>query len=169
MNYNGTVQKVSSFDFNGSKLWSFTLHGTRGFFRTGKTHPGIEPNQLISFEGQADGKGNVKVESNTIQLSKTQESTGVGSAVGGGAELSVPASEDRRYQSKAEREALQQRIELQSCRNSALELAALVLQYGEVKFGAKTDKVAAIEEMVQHYTDKFVSANSGGGTDAEAA
>lgn len=160
MNYNGTVQKVSSFDFNGSKLWSFTLHGTRGFFRTGKAHPGVEPNQLIQFDGQADGKGNVKVEPSTITLAKNSESSGVANVVGASTEQSLPATEDRRYATRAERESLQSRIELQSCRNSALELVGLILQHGELKVGAKVDKVALIEEMVTNYTNKFVTANS---------
>lgn len=165
------MQKVSSFDFNGSKLWSFTLHGTRGFFRTGKAHPGVEPNQLISFDGQADGKGNVKVEPSTITLSKQSEASGVSNAITSSAGVPdqvLDPRDDRRYETKFDKDNRNARIELQSCRNSALELVGLILQHGELKVGAKVDKVVLIEEMVDRYTDKYVAANSGEKTAVEA-
>lgn len=159
MNYAGQVQRVSSFDFKGKKLWSFTLKGQNGFYRSGTDHPNVEPDQSVTFEGNPDPKGNVNVVKGTIKLATEQASTGVSYAVvAGGNKTGYVANS---YPTKLERESTQKRIEIQSCRNSALELVKILLDKGEIKIPAKTDKVQFIEALVSHYTQQFIKENAG--------
>lgn len=57
--YKGTVQKTYEKVFSGKTLFSFTLRGTKGFFRTGQTRPTFKEGGYISFE--ADDGLNVDV------------------------------------------------------------------------------------------------------------
>lgn len=159
MNYSGSVQKVSSFNYNNKKLWSFTLKGQKGFFRTGEDHPNVEPDQNVTFEGNPDPKGNVQVVKGTIKLGVESRATGVEAGVTGTRTSSYVSGNS--YPTKTERDATQKRIETQSCRNSALELVKILLDKGELKIPAKTDKVEFIEALVKHYTDQFIKENAG--------
>lgn len=159
LNYSGNVQKVSSFDLGNKKLWSFTLKGQKGFFRTGEKHPNVEQDQSVTFEGNPDPKGNVNVIQTTIKLSTEQQASGVSGGVVGAGNKSVYAGNS--YPTKAERDATQKRIEIQSCRNSALELVKILMDKGEIKIPAKTDKVEFIEALVKHYTEQFIAENAG--------
>lgn len=159
LNYSGNVQKVSSFDLGNKKLWSFTLKGVKGFFRTGEKHPNVEQDQSITFEGNPDTKGNVNVVQSTIKLATEQQSTGVSTAVVGSGNRTAFAGSS--YPTKLERDATQKRIEIQSCRNSALELVKILMDKGEIKIPAKTDKVEFIEALVKHYTEQFIHENAG--------
>lgn len=157
MIYNGTVSKITPFNYQNKTLWSFQMQGIKSYFRTGEKHPGVEPGNAITFEGNPNAKGDVQVDVGSIKRSAEQQSSGVQGAV-----QRTFQGGNRDFPTRDEREATQRRIEIQSCRNSALELVKILLDKGELKFGPKVDKVKAIEEMVSHYTEKFLDENSSG-------
>lgn len=170
MQYQGIVSKVSSFDYMGKQLWSFQLNGTREFYRTGNIKPKIESGQFVTFTAEPGKNNSINVDTKTIQAkdaSSEQSGTGVSNALNKG---STTATKDSYWADREARDVLvQKRIERQSCRNSALEFIQILLAHeGAVKIPAKTDKVTFFEEMLAHYTEKFIEDNSGeSGTSAD--
>jgi hypothetical protein len=76
--------------------------------------------------------------------------------------------EERDLAKEAEFAARDRRIELQSCRNSALQLVDILLRPIQTKDGAEllvklpaqNKRVEFVEKLVQQYTDQFVFANN---------
>lgn len=169
MQYQGVVSNVSYFDYQGKKLWSFQLNSEKGvFYRTGNDKPSVEQGNFVVFEGAPGNKPNsVNVKAYNINVKQgEQTATGVSAGVvatGNTKSNDSPVSpnEDRRYETKADREARNTRIELQSCRNSALEFVKILLSKDAIKFPAKGDAVAILEGALDHYTKQFVEENQG--------
>lgn len=161
--FQGVVSNVSAFPYNGKNLWSFSLNGTKGFFRCGDTRPRVEKGDYVKFTATTGKNGAYNVDTKSIDA-KTGESqaTGVKIPAAGtsGASASGVGREDYWVAREARDVSTQKRIEIQSCRNSAIEFLKILLANGEFKLPAK-NKVAALEAALQHYIDKFIKENAG--------
>jgi len=165
MLYTGVVSNVSSFDYQGKKLWSFQLNNDKGvYYRTGSNRVKAEVGQFVSFLGEPGKNGSVNVDSKSVEVKQGEQSaTGLAGAVAGagsGAGKGTPVSTSRDFPTKAERDATQKRIEIQSCRNSALEFIDILIRTEAFKVPAK-NKVEALEQLLSHYIEKFLQENSG--------
>lgn len=163
MQFKGVVSSVSPFEFNGNTLWSFQLNNDRSYYRCGKVKPKIEVGQYIIFEGTPGNKqGSVNADTKSIQVkSVEEESSGIDlyKAKASGA----AKSKDDFWERKETRDiATQKRIEIQSCRNSAIEFVKILFSQEAVKVPAKqAEKVPFIEELLAHYQEQFLKENSG--------
>ena len=144
------------------KTYSFQLSGDRTYYRAGKFFK-YQVGDSIEFDTEVVGRN--------TKASKVRPY--VAGPVSAGTPAAVVANNARGATSQQEywaaREArdveTQKRIELQSCRNSALELVKLLLAetVGAVKLpGKQADKALAVEELVAHYTKVFLDENKTG-------
>ncbi len=161
--FKGVVTNASSNDFNGKKLWSFQIQGVRAYFRTGEINPNLVKGDYVEFEAEGpDQRGNYRADVNSF--SKKAGNSQVEAKGPSGFRKAFNSQPSRDFPTKAERAETQSRIEIQSCRNSALELIKVLLSQDAIKFGAKADKVAIIEELLEHYTAEFLERNNGKNT-----
>jgi hypothetical protein len=162
----GVVQKIFDKDFGKGPVYSFTLKGDRTFYRLGPKKPSFAEGDSVQFETKTSG--NSTYANNVAPWKGGTVPTSVANAArqssGGG-----PATADQFWRNKEARDVLtQQRIELQSCRNSAIELVRVLLSPGveAVKLPAKqADKERVVAEMVTHYTKSFLGENKSGLSD----
>lgn len=152
----GVVARIYSKEFGDSTAWSFTLRGDRTFYRLGNKKPAFSEGDSIQFEVEMKGQ-------NAYARGVSQWSSGnveQGTPV---ATISAPRTADDFWRRKEQRDIeTQKRIELQSCRNSAIEMVALIVKAEALKLPAKAqDKAPVIEELVQHYTQFFLDRNAG--------
>ncbi len=158
---NGVISKLSSFDFNGKKLYSFQLKGINGFFRTGENPIPAMEGEFVEFDAKGpDAKGNYQVQNGSIVVKKdSNPQKGLKSfrkVVD-----SAPTSKDDYWERKEVRDVeTQKRIETQSCRNSALQFIDILIKTEAVKVPAK-NKVEFFEELLEHYMSEFQQRNSG--------
>jgi hypothetical protein len=66
-NFEGVVNYISEKPYKGVKLYSFTLKGQDGFFRTGETKPKIKVGSYVTFEAEEDARGNRNVDIESIK------------------------------------------------------------------------------------------------------
>lgn len=164
MEYSGVVKNVSSREFNGNNLYSFTLNNVRSFFRTGTTPPGVEAGQFVTFTGLPDPKGNVNVDRGSINAREASTKEAASSLKS--FRSSVPSGSKEMtstgyWEAKEKRDiSTQKRIEIQSVRNSALTFIDLLLKSESFKLPAK-NRVEAMEELLEHYMSEFLIRNGG--------
>jgi hypothetical protein len=157
----GVVARIYSKDFGDATAWSFTLRGDRTFYRAGNKKPFFSEGDSVQFDVEMKGqnayaRGVSKWEGQDAVQSAP--AIAVSRAVGG----NVGTKDDYWLQREKRDVETQKRIELQSCRNSAIALVAELLKVEAVKLPAKqADKVPVIEELVTHYTKFFIDQNSG--------
>lgn len=167
----GVVGKIYSKDFGDQTAWSFTLRGDRTFYRLGNKKPAFSEGDSVQFEVEMKGSN---AYARGVSPWSDQEVTR-GSPAQAVAGASGPRTADDFWRRKEQRDIeTQKRIELQSCRNSAIEMVALIVKAEALKLPAKaSDKAPVIEELVQHYTQFFLDRNAGKETvekiDTEAA
>src|SRR5262245_26768893 len=145
MTYSGVISNISSFDYQGKKLWSFQLNSERGvYYRCGAVAPKAEQGNYVTFEGNPGKNGSVNVDTKTL-IAKAGDTSATGisaAALGSGnrknvEEGTLDPENDRRYQSKAERDRKDSRIERQACRNTGLEFIKLLVSTDSLKIPAK--------------------------------
>lgn len=171
MQYSGVVSNASSFDFDGKKLWSFQLNNVRAYFRLGTTPPKFEKGAYVEFQGQADAKGNVKVALDSIVIKDSSVAKEQGGLKGfRSAVQSSPSQSSNKemtstdfWGDKAIRDIeTQKRIEIQSCRNSALQFITILLAQEALSIPAKAkNKTHLLEELLEHYLVEFKERNQG--------
>lgn len=151
-NYKGTVQKTYEKVFSGKTLFSFTLRGTKGFFRTGQTRPTFKEGGYISFE--ADDGLNVDVSTIESLSHKEPEVT----------DSSKPVS------AYVDREDFRQRsIIYQSARKDAIEVLNTMLAHDALRLPANTPKkYAALLAAVDALTVRFFADTANLGHKEEA-
>lgn len=159
----GVVARISDFPFNGKTLWSFTLRGDQTFYRLGEKKPSFKEGDSVQFDAEQKGKG-VQAK-NVVPWVGSQVTVGT-SASTVARTVSGPATSNEYWSNRETRDIeVQKRIELQSCRNSAIELVRLLIGSGieAVKLPAKqADKAQVVEELVAHYTEVFRNENKSG-------
>jgi hypothetical protein len=154
----GVVARIFEKEFPNGMAYSFTLRGDRAFYRSGNKKPTFSEGDSIQFEVEMKGAN--------AYAKHIQPWTG------GEVEVAVPAAKvanggprtaDDFWRRKEVRDVeTQKRIELQSCRNSAIAFVAELVKAEAVKLPAKqADKALVIEELVKHYTKFFIEENAG--------
>lgn len=163
----GTISKVSSFDFNGKTLWSFQLQGIEGYFRTGEKKIAAERGQYVTFDAKPGKNGSYNVDASSIVVKAAEkEASGVQVAR---STSSGTLSKDDYWSRKEDRDlSVQKRIERQSTRNSALEFIKILLAQEAVKVPAK-NKVEFLEELLAHYQEQFITDNGDEGVKEKRA
>lgn len=137
--YKGTVQKTYEKVFNGKTLFSFTLRGTKGFFRTGQIRTTFKEGGYISFE--ADDALNVNVDSIESLSHKEPEQV----------DSSKPVT------AYVDREDFRQRsIIYQSARKDAIETLNIILGQDALRLPANSPKkytaiLAALDSLTLRY------------------
>jgi hypothetical protein len=160
----GVVSKIHSKDFPNGTAYSFTLSGDRTFYRLGNTPPSFKEGDSVRFETAQKGQNTY---ARNVVLWKEDGVTSSKPASEIARSSSGPKTSDEFWRNKEQRDVLvQSRIELQSCRNSAIELVRLLLQPGveAVKLpAAQAKREAILVEMVRKYTSDFLKENKAGG------
>jgi hypothetical protein len=170
----GTIQYVPEpRTFKNSKYYSIKLNDI--YYSVGSKQP-PEAGTLVEFEAEKNDKGYWNVTKAGLTVVKAEApSQSVATRAVAAAAVS-PMSKDDYWRRKEERDlakedewiAKDKRIELQSCRNSAIELVKLLItpiQTAEgpvaiVKLPGKAKQVEFVEKLVDEYTSKFVSENN---------
>lgn len=155
----GVVSKVSNKQWQNKTFWSFQLSGDRTFYSTGTNAPPGE-GVYIEFDDVVNGKGYHDAKNVTI-AAPASAPTGVGNVARATSNSSL--SKDDYWTRKEERDLnVQKRIEIQSCRNSAIALIdVLVKNEAFLKLPAQAKREAFLFELVNKYTADFVRLNDG--------
>lgn len=139
----------------------YSVKGNDGeWYSAGKIRP-PEEGSYVEITWEVDAKGYKKVKSfNRLQGQAPTQNVAKGALLG-----SKNLTKDDYWNRREERDIqTQARIELQSCRNSALELVKLMLQADALPVPTKkADREAFLAEAVEHYTQEFLKANAGHG------
>lgn len=155
--HKGIVSSISSFPYQNKTLWSFQLNGVRAFYRTGEKHPGIEKGNYVEFEATGpDVKGNFQVDVTSIKVGDAPQ-TAKGPT---GFRKAFTEAPKKDFPTKEERDATQARIEIQSCRNSALQFIDILIKTEAFKLPAK-NKIETLESLLEHYIQQFLARNQG--------
>ncbi len=164
MSIKTVVQFVSSKKFNGREFWSFK--GQDGaWYSTGVKKP-PEKGSYIEFEAAPNDKGYLQASDIVILPSNEQAvSTGPRQAAKAVAAASKTNNKDEYWEQKAERDVeVQKRIEIQSCRNSALQFISILLTAGAIPVPkAKADQEEFFVTLLDRYTKQFIEGNKGVG------
>jgi hypothetical protein len=164
----GVVARIFDRTFGSDIVYSFTLKGDQTFYRLGSTPPTFAEGDSIRFETSQKGKNTyanrvVPWKEDGIRPGASNSAASVVARASGAG----PRTADEFWRNKELRDVqTQQRIELQSCRNSAIELVRLLLGPGveAVKLpAAQAKKEQVVFEMVQKYTADFLAQNKSGG------
>ena len=167
MHFSGTVQKIFANPFRGKTLRSFTLQGAKGFFNTGEKPVSFVEGQQVEFEAK-EGKreGNFDVDFASIKVVQGNAQSGrepaqaagnVQQRSGGAARSADIMSKDDYWRRREENDLKKDKIiQRQSCRNSAIALAAVVYDGADVN-----EKEVA--EFVSNWTAQYEVENSNNG------
>lgn len=157
----GVVRKIFDRQFGNKTVYSFTLNGDQTFYRLGDRPPNFSEGDSVKFEPNTKGANTY---ANGVVPWKED-----GTPVTGRAVSSVAAkasNKDDFWERKELRDiSVQKRIEIQSCRNSAIDLVRLLLQTGveAVKLpSAQAKREAIVAEIVRKYTADFLKENTTG-------
>jgi len=164
----GVVAKIHPKEFPNGIAYSFTLSGDRTFYRLGNKAPSFKEGDSVRFETTQKGQNTY---ANNVVPWKEEGVATSGSVSTVARSASGPKTSEEFWRNKEQRDVLvQSRIELQSCRNSAIELVRLLLQSGveAVKLpAAQAKKEQVVAEMVTKYTLDFLRENKAGGPAVE--
>lgn len=156
----GVISKVYNRPTQWGPMFSFQINGSKDYFGTGKTPP-PPAGTSVSFDVDVNPKG-----FNDAKNIQIMEDKPVQSGVSVVNSVHTPqVSRDEYWTRKEENDLERQRvIELQSCRNSAIELVRLLITpsgNGEVglKLPAQAKREEFLVSLVNKYTMDFVAAN----------
>lgn len=156
----GIVSYVNDNKYMGKTLYSFRLADDANYYNCGTTPAPVAKGQLIQFEAKAGKPGSFQVDLGTVEVLK-EATTEVATPQLGSFRKTWSKKEDAKeayWQRREERDIVtQQVIQLQSSRNSAIELARLIVDTGGIDLEkvAKGKKKAVIEDLVDQITGKF--------------
>jgi hypothetical protein len=143
-------------------MFSFQINGSTDYFGTGKMPP-PEVGTMVTFDESMKPNGFKEAKNIQIQNSQpVQSGVKIAASV---TDIPVGVSRDDYWRIKDERDVAKQAvIELQSCRNSAIELVKLMITpTGDGTAGLKLPAQAKREEflvaLVTKYTYEFLAAN----------
>lgn len=163
----GVVKDVIAKPWKDKTLYSFKL-SDGNYYSTGVKSP-PSTGSSIKFEYSTNSRGYKDVIGTSIV---NWQSAGVHDvAVAGNVARSKGLTKDDYWEQKAQRDVeTQKRIEIQSCRNSAIAFIAATVAAGAVKLPAKeSDKLGVLEEFLTKYTNKYLEENKGAPKTTEAS
>lgn len=141
----GFVSLVTDKEWRGKKLYSFRLVNDDTWYNCGTKHPGVTKGDMIEFDVNKTENGRAQVNTDTIKVTKpakTQVMTG---------KNGIGMTKDDYWSRKEERDIQTQKvIQLQSSRNSAIELTDVLIKNGAINL----DK-AAVAKRKQIILDQF--------------
>lgn len=161
----GTIQKTFTNLVRGRNLYSFTLRGQQGFFRTGETPCPMKEGTYVQFE--VDDKNNVSMATLTASEKRAPEPMSTEQAVTKAA--SYVASKDEYWTRKEERDVETQKvIQFQAARNSAIAAIVGAVSQGVIELPKTKGKsydayMAYIDDLTQRY---FADAKTQGHVDS---
>lgn len=162
----GTVKWSGGTPVRGKTLWSFTLKEQDGFFGCGISDPKVKKGDTIEFDYEiVNGRSTVVVDTINLLSAAPSERSGVSSepsaSSGGG------RSDAQYWEGKAKRDIENDeyrrsndiRIQYQSARNAAIEVAGILVEAGLIqipeKKGAGYDVVMGkIEDLTNEFFQK---------------
>lgn len=144
----GVVSKLLSRPWNDKTFHSFRIQGDDRIFNTGtRKIRGIAEGKYVAFEVEKNAKGYWDVDGKTVEIKDPPASA-------------VQADPTKPYKSDSEYWATKDKIiELQACRNTAVELTKVLLANEAIKIPAKADKYQIVKGLVDKLTQEFVNAN----------
>lgn len=143
---NGVVKRVMTTPWQDKMLHGFALEGDERLFGTGfKKSPNVYPGSAISFQTEKNPKGRWQVDANTIEVK---------------AQTKAPEVVQTKEEKNAYWETKDRVIELQSCRNSAIDLVNVLLTHEAIKTPAKAaEQYDFVLNLVDELITRFVDAN----------
>lgn len=161
--FQGTVQKTFTNVVRGRNLYSFTLKGTQGFFRTGEKPVPAKEGNFVQFE--ADDKNNVSMDTFCVVEKRepdiipngVTEAPGIKGLASKAYQLSSPFTKDEYWRNKEERDIeTQKTIQYQAARNSAIAAMDVAVSQGIVELPkTKGKSYDAFLAYIDHLTDRF--------------
>lgn len=161
------IQRVTSRNFGNKQFFSF-LGQDKVWYSNG-THRPPEVGTYVQFEASQNAKGFMDVRDLVVLSNEAQTVAApeVAKTVTKYASRkpSGQASDQKEYWANREVRDIetQKRIELQSCRNSALELVKLMVQAESIKMPKAADREEFIRLLVDKYTRLFLEQNENKG------
>lgn len=155
----GTVASIlTSNGKNGTTFYRFTVDGDQRQFGLGAKQPQFTRGQMVSFITNKTERGFWEVEGNVETLSQTQTTTfSVAPTTN-----SSTYSKDDYWKAKEERDIEKDKvIQLQSCRNSAIETVKLLLDKEAIKVPAANKRYDFILSLIDEVTQHYVAKNDG--------
>lgn len=164
VNKKGVVTRVTEKPWQGRNgeqiiLYSFQIDGDKRYFRTGTKRPPINEGDYIAFDFETPKN---EVDLNSISAVTDEPAPPKSQAApraSGGAN-----SKDDYWRAKEERDvATQRRIEIQSCRNSAIALVSAALENDCLALGqTKSKRLDILLEQVDEVAARFLEQNTEG-------
>ena len=170
--YQGQVQYT-----NPKNQWgrySFRLAGDQMYYNT-ETDPAPLKGKMIAFEGEQRGERSVQVDEDSIEIKgdappvRNAPARKFAPKKGAFRSSSNFADKEKYWQDREARDIeTQKRIEIQSCRNSALTFLGLLVQTGALDLSKAKPAARAglVEELLNTYQAKFLEENKGTATPA---
>jgi hypothetical protein len=160
MQVQGTVKDVSSFDYQGTLLYSFTLQGDNTYYRTGRDAPSFQSGANVSFDatmGKKPGSQDVKI--HTVQMLEGAPSPSVAQVAPQATPQGMSRAEYWDEKDRYDKAVRQPAIEFQAARNAAISIVtALVANEsmpGITKTATPAKRAEVFEAAVAHYTEQF--------------
>lgn len=164
----GVIKNVSSKNFNGQDLWSFTMVNVTGFFQCGSNEPTCKNGDSVEISATQLPNGNYRVNSisvaqsaPTVQEYVPQTSYGSKPAYKKTSYVKPTGGQNREgyWDDKEVRDIETQKIiQLQSSRNSAIAATSLLITNGAIAGLDKakvSDKMEIILALVDLVTDRY--------------
>lgn len=165
----GVIGRIYAKEFGGKNLYSFQLQGDRTYYRLGERKPSAAV-EGASVEFDVEPRGNNLIAKNLRSwvgggVAEAPSARNVAAMATGPAFVGRGGRGDPKddyWKKREERDVeTQKRIEIQSCRNSAIAFMAMAVQAGAIKLPTKqADQEAVLFEAVQKYTKEFLAANT---------
>jgi hypothetical protein len=149
--WNGIVEKISSRDFNGTKLWSFQLEECPRYFRTGKTEPQFMEGACVTFTER-----NGQVDPATVSLTTDASAPTTSKSAPTQTELSVPAGAGAPPET-APATSVGERIRYQAARADAARLVVAALHTDHLPHAANIAKNKRLD-LVLGYVEQVTLA-----------
>jgi hypothetical protein len=157
------VQSISDKKYNGKTFYSFK--GQDGVWYGTGTRTPPETGAYVEFEALPNDKGFLQA-SNIVRLPNTAAAVSSGPRVAAAAvkgAQKASGNKDDYWANKEIRDVtVQKRIEIQSCRNSALTFISQLLQAEAIPVPTKkAEREEYLQALLKRYTTQFLEENNG--------
>jgi hypothetical protein len=162
---NGVVKRVSEKEYNGKMLYSLQVNGDNTYYGCGYKSPAAQVGQSVSFDVSMNGKyANLVHESlQVLNDGKVEQAPSVAPYARKPFfnKGTKDAAKDTYWTDKEQRDIINsKRIEVQACRNTAIQFLGLLYTHGALSIpSAQAKKEAAVAAALEHYTQMFLAEN----------